>query len=90
MKRERIISTEELDLPDDPETTRTATLVVIFCIIGGPTILTMIMLIAIHAEAIDNFFKEVVVFLYWHQAVTFTLFLYAIAFSISMIIKRLK
>jgi len=76
MKRERIISTDELDLPDDPDTTRMATAVVIFCIFAGPTVLTSVMLIAIHAEAIEVFMNKVAVFLYRHPFFTFTLVLY--------------
>lgn len=91
MKHEKVISSDELELPDDPETTRMATAVVIFCIFAGPAVLTSIMLIVIHAEAIDAFMKSVVIFLYWHPFFTFTLVLYfTVAFGYVALNKLLK
>lgn len=91
MKHEKICSTDELELPDDPETTRMATAIVIFCIFAGPAVLTSIMLIVIHAEAIDAFMKSVVVFLYWHPFFTFTLvFYFTVAFGYIAMNKLLK
>lgn len=75
MKHERVYSTDEVDLPDDPETTRMATAVVVFCIFGGPTIATLIMLITIHAEAIEIFCNTGVVYLYHHPLLALILFL---------------
>lgn len=90
MKRERIISTDEVDLPDDPETTRMATAVVIFCIFAGPTIVTLIMLITIHSEAIDKFMTDTIIFLYNSPFITFTLMLYTCVLVVYLIYKRAK
>lgn len=75
---EKVYSTNDMDYPDDPETTRMATAVVIFCIFAGPAVLTSIMLIVIHAEAIDAFMKSVVIFLYWHPVFALILSLYTL------------
>jgi hypothetical protein len=87
MKYEKVISTDELELPDDPDTTRMATAVVVFCIFAGPTVLTSIMLIAIHAEAIEVFMNNVAVFLYRHPFFTFTLVLY---FGVALVYAAIK
>lgn len=78
-KFEHVFSTDSDAGPDDPETTRMATFVVVFCIFAGPTVLTLSMLIAIHAEAIEEFGNSVAIFLYDHPPVAFTLMVYAIA-----------
>lgn len=82
---------DEFGYPDDHKLAREATAVVIFCIFAGPAVLTSIMLIAIHAEAIDAFMKSVVVFLYWHPFFTFTLvFYFTVAFGYIAMNKLLK
>lgn len=80
MRYEKVISTDELDLPDDPETTRTATLVVIFCIVGGPIITTLIMLTVIYAEAIDLISKAVAIAVFKSDSLSF-LFVSGLCFA---------
>lgn len=88
---EKVYSTDDMDYPDDPETTRMATLVVLFCLFAVPVLLIAIAAVFVYAEAIDAFMKSVVVFLYWHPFFTFTLvFYFTVAFGYIAMNKLLK